>query len=79
MLVYHRYVERMIDIFAGRIYEGQPSDAVMAFRSLLKRERTYGEGEEFSMPIGSRYHPERAPIWVEDSSDIEELSKVLEL
>lgn len=79
MLVYHRYVEAMIDIFAGRIYEGQPSDAVMAFRSLLKRERAYGEGDEFSMPIGSRYHPERAPIWVEDSSDIEELSKVLEL
>jgi len=79
MLVYHRYVEYMIDVFAGRIYEGQPSDAVMAFRSLLKRERSYSEGDEFSMPIGSRYHPERAPIWVEDSSDIEELSKVLEL
>jgi flavin-dependent dehydrogenase len=79
MLVYQRYVDHMIDIFAGRIYEKQPSDAVMAFRSLLKRERSYGKQDEFSMPIGSRYHPERAPIWVEDASDLEKLSEVLAL
>ena len=33
-------------------------------RGMLKRERTYGPEEEISVPIGSRYHPERASIWV---------------
>ena len=28
-----------------------------------KRERKYDAGEETSIPIGSRYHPERASIW----------------
>ncbi|HUF38416.1 MAG TPA: tryptophan 7-halogenase, partial [Anaerolineales bacterium] len=77
MLVYNRYVDQMIDIFAGRIYDGQPSEAALAFRSLLKRERSYDSGGDYSMPIGSRYDPERAPIWVEDSSDMEELSRIL--
>ena len=78
MLVYHRYVDQMVDIFAGRIYEHQPSDAVNAFRVLLKRERTYG-ADDYSIPIGSRYHAERAPIWVEDSSDLGRLNAVLDL
>lgn len=78
MLVYHRYFDQMIDIFAGRIYENQPSAAAIAFRNLLKRERSYESEDVYSMPIGSRYHPERAPIWVDDTSDMEELEKVLE-
>jgi flavin-dependent dehydrogenase len=57
--------EDMIDIFAGRIYpeEGQPSATVLRLRKLLKRERTY-DGRDFgSVPVGSRYHPERAALW----------------
>jgi flavin-dependent dehydrogenase len=52
----------MLDVFAGRLYERQPSNVVREMRKLLKRERTYA-GDDFSMPIGSRYHPERAAIW----------------
>jgi flavin-dependent dehydrogenase len=79
MLVYNRYVDQMIDIFAGRIYENQPSEAVVAFRKLLKRERTYESEEVYSMPIGSRYHPERAKIWVDDNSDLQKLNELLEM
>lgn len=69
-LVYHRYRDLMIDVFAGRIYENQPSAAIMGFRKVLKRERTYDGNDDYSIPIGSRYHPERAPLW-EPNSTIE--------
>jgi hypothetical protein len=69
----------MVDVFAGKIYDTHETEAVQAFRTLLKRERKYGEMDQFSIPIGSRFHPERAPIWVEDSSDLAELSKYMEL
>jgi flavin-dependent dehydrogenase len=58
-----RYFEQIVDIFAGRLWERQPSTAVMELRRLLKRERVYGADDEYSVPIGSRYHPERAAIW----------------
>jgi 1H-pyrrole-2-carbonyl-[peptidyl-carrier protein] brominase len=67
--VHARYTEYMTDMFAGRIYghERQPSPALTAFRSLLnredERERSYMSDDLYSIPIGSRYHPERAPIW----------------
>ena len=67
--VYLRYPEFMTDMFAGRIYghEKQPSPALYAFRELLgrkeERERSYESEDNYSIPIGSRYHPERAPIW----------------
>jgi flavin-dependent dehydrogenase len=77
-MVYQRYFDYMVDVFAGRIYDNQPSEAVNAFRSLLKRERMYGEQDLYSMPIGSRYHPERAPIWMDDSSDLQILEKILQ-
>jgi flavin-dependent dehydrogenase len=77
MLVYHRHVDKMIDIFAGRIYDGQPSEAALSFRRLLKRERSYGEMDEYSMPIGSRYHPERAAIWVDEPETTTELEALL--
>jgi 1H-pyrrole-2-carbonyl-[peptidyl-carrier protein] brominase len=52
------------DIFAGRLWEHQPSVAVADMRKLLKRQRTYSlDEEDYSVPIGSRFHPERAPIW----------------
>ena len=62
-MVYSRYREQMIDVFAGRIYDNQPSEGVQSFRKLLKRERVYDDEDIYSIPIGSRYHPERAPLW----------------
>ena len=58
----------MTDAFAGRIYEFeyQPSQSIMFFRKLLERTREYDAGD-YSIPIGSRYHPERAPLWAPDS------------
>lgn len=67
--VHSRYREHMVDIFAGWVYEEerQPSPAVDSIRQLLdrsgERERSYEEEDLYSIPIGSRYHPERAPIW----------------
>jgi 1H-pyrrole-2-carbonyl-[peptidyl-carrier protein] brominase len=68
-VVYSRHTENMTDMFAGRIYEHeqQPSPALIGFRKLLKREaereRSYETDALYSIPIGSRYHPERALIW----------------
>ncbi len=66
--VYHRYPELMTDAFAGRIYptEHQPSPAVLAFRKMLKRTREYDQ-DDYSVPIGSRFHPERAALWEPNS------------
>jgi flavin-dependent dehydrogenase len=64
-LVHQKHRDLMIDVFAGRIYNNQPSVAVQGFRDLLKRERTYDSEDIYSLPIGSRYHPERAPLWEE--------------
>ncbi len=65
--VHRRYTDYMTDMFAGRIYERQPSTPILSFRKILKRleerERSYVERDIYSMPIGSRFHPERAPIW----------------
>jgi FADH2-dependent halogenase len=60
--------DEMTDIIAGRLWDRQPSTATMKLRKLLKRERRYGPDEEISMPIGSRYHPERAHIWVDEGA-----------
>jgi 1H-pyrrole-2-carbonyl-[peptidyl-carrier protein] brominase len=67
--VYHRYPAEITDAFAGRIYptEHQPSPAILAFRKLLKRTRDYGQEDDYSIPIGSRFHPERAPLWEPNS------------
>ncbi len=61
--VHARYTEYMTDMFAGRIYEHQPSPALDGFRKVLKRERSYEDDGAYSIPIGSRYHPERAGLW----------------
>ena len=68
--VHHRYREQMIDAFAGRVYpsENQPSPAILAFRKMLKRTRDYEHEDDYSIPIGSRFHPERAAIWEPNSS-----------
>jgi len=71
--VHDRYRDLLTDVFAGRIYahENQPSVAINDFRRLLgradAREQSYLSDELYSIPIGSRYHPERAPIWEAES------------
>jgi flavin-dependent dehydrogenase len=74
LLVHARHPEDMTDMFAGRIYEHQPSEALKDFRGLLERaddrERSYEHEDLYSVPIGSRYHPERAPIW-ENNATVE--------
>jgi flavin-dependent dehydrogenase len=66
-LVHNRYREPMIDVFSGRIYPGMPhngrDEALGAFRKLLERERVYDDEGLYSVPIGSRYHADRAPLW----------------
>jgi hypothetical protein len=69
----------MIDVFAGRIYKRETPTAIQGFRSLLKRERYYEDQELYSIPVGSRYHPERAPIWVEDPEELDELAEELRI
>jgi flavin-dependent dehydrogenase len=68
---YRYYKEYIIDIFAGRIFDRQPSPATLAMRDMLQREverqRSYGDGDSYSVPIGSRFHPERAPLWQTNS------------
>ena len=67
--VHQRYRDELIDAFAGRVYptERQPSPAITVFRKMLKRERGYDHSDDYSIPIGSRYHPERAGLWAPDS------------
>ncbi len=64
-LVHMDHTPEMIDIFANRVHENQPSPVVGRMRRLLKRERAYDQEDLYSVPIGSRYHPERAPLWEE--------------
>lgn len=72
--VHDRYRDLLTDVFAGRVYEheNQPSAALNDFRRLLgregERERSYLDDDLYSIPIGSRYHPERAPIWEMNST-----------
>lgn len=61
--VHFDYKDQLTDVFAGRIYERLPTTALQAFYKSLKRERNYRDEDEYSIPIGSRYHPERAAFW----------------
>ena len=65
--VHYRHTDLITDVFAGRIYERQPSASILDVRKLLnrqlERERSYEKQDLYSVPIGSRFHPERAPIW----------------
>jgi 1H-pyrrole-2-carbonyl-[peptidyl-carrier protein] brominase len=74
-MVHNRYREPMIDVFSGRIYEGMLNkgrdEAMVAFRRLLGRERTYDDDGMFSVPIGSRFHEERAPLWNSELDSVE--------
>ena len=66
--IVHDYNGDMIDLFAGRLWDRQPSAAVKKFRSMLKRESR--DGNEAVTPVGSRYHPERAHIWVVEEASV---------
>ena len=50
--VHERYVDDLVDILAGRVFEHQPNQAVIASRKLLERERTY---DVKAAPVGSRF------------------------
>jgi 2-polyprenyl-6-methoxyphenol hydroxylase-like FAD-dependent oxidoreductase len=68
--VHQRHTGDLIDVLAGRVHERQPSRGVTDLRKLLQRERTYDSEDVYSVPIGSRFHPERAPLW-EAETDFE--------
>ncbi len=68
VFAHDRFRSEVLDLFAGRIYDdGMPmadrDRALAVFRKLLKRERAYDGDGAYSVPIGSRFHPERAPLW----------------
>lgn len=71
-LAHYFYKAELIDVLAGRIYEGQPSPAVLSARKSLGREQervqSYGTQDLYSVPIGSRFHPERARLWEAQAS-----------
>lgn len=73
VFVHSRHIEQMVDCFAGRMYpeDGQPSRAVDAFRRLLNRDRRYDVDGLYSVPIGSRFDPSRAPLWDSTLDSIE--------
>jgi hypothetical protein len=72
LLVYKRHTDFITDMFATRIYDHQPSPALDEFRKLLNREglreKSYETEDLYSVPIGSRFHPERAAIWEANAS-----------
>lgn len=76
-MVHERFLPGMIDMFAGRIYEDhdfttdERDAAIASMRKLLKRERIYDAEGLYSVPIGSRFHPERAPLWNSELSSVE--------
>jgi flavin-dependent dehydrogenase len=80
LLVYKKYTDFITDMFATRIYDHQPSPALDEFRKLLGREglreKSYETEDLYSVPIGSRFHPERAAIW-EANSEVETTEKWL--
>ncbi len=67
--VHAKHTDNMTDMFAGRIYEHerQPSQGLNYCRKILRREgmreKSYESEDLYSVPVGSRYHPERAAIW----------------
>lgn len=76
--VHHRYKDDMTDLFATRMYERITSPPTLMARQMMERqearERSYQHEDIYSMPIGSRFHPERAPLW-EATSPIESTEK----
>jgi flavin-dependent dehydrogenase len=77
LFLHHRYNEQVIDIFAGRVFGGEVTQAMLGMRKLLARERLEESADDESIPVGSRYHPERASLWeTELPAGLEELLAV---
>jgi flavin-dependent dehydrogenase len=64
LFAHKRYSDQIIDILSGRVFERQPSGVVAAMRELLGRDRS--RDDHWSLPMGSRYHQERADLWDEE-------------
>lgn len=77
VMTHKKFRNGTIDNLAGRFYDdhGCPMEerdqATAAFRKLLGRERVYDDTGLYSMPIGSRFHPERAPLWNSNLDSVE--------
>jgi flavin-dependent dehydrogenase len=64
VVVHSRHRDSIIDTFAGRVHgTDDVPPALAAFRRVLRRERRYDDAEQYSVPIGSRFDAERAPLW----------------
>jgi hypothetical protein len=48
--VHFDYPDLLTDVFAGRIYEHQPSPGTVAFRKALKRVREY-DSDDYSIHV----------------------------
>ncbi|HEX2256944.1 MAG TPA: NAD(P)/FAD-dependent oxidoreductase [Afifellaceae bacterium] len=66
--VVRAHTDEMTDIFAGRLWERQPNVAIDKLRRMLERERAHAAGSADALPVGSRYHPERAHIWEHETA-----------
>lgn len=63
VFAHSRYRESIIDLFAGRNHGVNGVEGALgAFRKILARTRLY-DGDDISIPIGSRFHPERQELW----------------
>lgn len=70
--VHERYTPSIVDMFAGRVYDMEECAALKSMRGLIKRERSYPEVVDLkAQPVGSRYHPERAAFWDNESPSAE--------
>ena len=78
MFVHHRYKDEMTDLFATRMYERIASAPTLVARSMMgrqeARESSYQHEDMYTVPIGSRFHPERAALW-EAGSAVESTEK----
>jgi flavin-dependent dehydrogenase len=77
VMVHRRHREAFVDIFAGRIFDDMAhvgrDEALSVFRRLLDRTRDYEPGGDYSVPVGSRYHPERAPLYDSTLRDVDDV------
>ena len=76
VMVHNKYREPMLDVFSGRIYEHSLHHRVVTRRWWRSASCSSGSGATtietlFSIPIGSRFHPERAELWNSELSSVE--------
>ncbi len=61
VLARSQHREELTDVFAGRVFEHQPSAAVLEFRALLERQRGRASTAGRSGAVGARAHLAGAP------------------